>query len=192
MARAASTLPASTSTTYGHGWLAPGRASAGEALAAAHHVLLSHGSACERLRAEAPGARVGIALNFAHVDAASQSEADRNAARVVDGRLNRWFLDPLVRGTYPADVAQHFAPFAPPVLDGDLGAIAAPLDLLGVNYYTRYVVDERQASEPLSFGRVDGAWYTDMGWEVHPTGLRRVLGTASTSRRIARSRDGVG
>ena len=160
---------------YGHGWLAPGRANTRDALTAAHHLLLSHGWAAEQIRREAPEARVGIALNLAHVDAASEAEADLEAARVVDGRLNRWFLDPILGDGYPADTTEHFAPEAPPIDDGDLAAIAAPLDFVGVNYYTRYVVDERAVTEPLSSVRVPGASYTDMGWEVHPRGLRCVL-----------------
>src|SRR5205823_7659897 len=45
----------------GHGWghHAPGRTSEADALAAAHHLLLSHGRAVEVLRRLSPGSQVG-------------------------------------------------------------------------------------------------------------------------------------
>ena len=76
-------------------------------------------------------------LDLHQVDAASDSPADVEAARAMDGAANRWFLDPIFRGEYPADMLDRFAP---PVCDGDLEAISAPIDFLGVNNYFRYVV----------------------------------------------------
>ena len=87
--------------------------------AAAHHLLLSHGWATEVLRRESPNADVGIVLNLLHVDAASDSPADLDAAREADGMSNRWFLDPLFHGEYPSDLR-----YEPPVREGDLQAIA--------------------------------------------------------------------
>ena len=55
----------------------------------------------------------------------------------VDGRGNRWFLDPIFRGAYPADLLERNELVAPLVHDGDLEAMAAPLDFLGVNNYFR-------------------------------------------------------
>ena len=124
----------------GHAWgeHAPGRTSEAEAIAAAHHLLLSHGWAVEALRRSAPDAEVGIVLNLEHVDPRSDAPADLAAAREMDGMANRWFLDPLFRGAYPADLLERYAP---PVLDGDLEAISAPIDFLGVNNYFRFVVE---------------------------------------------------
>jgi len=159
---------------YGNGVHAPGRRSVEGALAAAHHLMLSHGRAVEVIRAEAPGARVGVTLNMWPMEPASSSDADRKAARAADGFQNRWFLDPIFRGEYPEDVLETFAPHAPPVRHGDLDAIATPIDFLGVNYYHREVV----ASNGNGGRRVvhqDGSQYTDMGWEVSPHGIRDIL-----------------
>ena len=73
---------------------------------------------------------------------ADEHPAVVDAARRVDGLHNRLFLDPLLRGGYPDDVRTDLAGvtdfgFEQP---GDAAVIAAPLDLLGVNYYTRYTV----------------------------------------------------
>jgi beta-glucosidase len=157
---------------HARGEHAPGRTSDADAIAAAHHLLLSHGWAVEALRRAAPHAEVGIALNLEHVDPASESPADVEAAREMDDTANRWFLDPVFRGEYPSDL---LARYEPPLHDGDLAAISAPIDFLGVNNYFRFVV---QASSNGGGPHVvhDPEWQrTDMGWEVYPDGLYRLL-----------------
>jgi beta-glucosidase len=160
---------------YGWGQHAPGRTSVDDALAAAHHLLLSHGRAVDVLRREAPGAEVGITLVLVPVYPASGAEGDRRAARLRDGTINRWFLDPLLRGEYPEDVLELFAPAAPPVLAGDLEEIARPLDFLGVNYYFRQVLRESSnGGDPVVVPDPE-AGRTEMGWEIHPAALFDVL-----------------
>ena len=156
---------------YGWGILAPGRTSDDDAVAASHHLLLSHGWALEVLRREVPAAEVGITLNLTHAEPASGADADVDAARQVDAHMNRWFLEPLFRGVYPTDL-----PHTPPVREGDLDAISAPLDFLGVNYYFRVVAEASENGRGFpEFAHVPGATYTDMGWEVHPDGFFRCL-----------------
>src|ERR687888_91549 len=159
----------------GHAWghHAPGRTSETDAVAAAHHLLLSHGWAAEALRRAAPGAQVGITLNLAHAYPARETPEDEAAAWRVDGEGNRWFLDPLFRGAYPADLLERNEIVARFVRDGDLEAISAPLDFLGVNNYFRFVVSA--GAEAPQIVRDPEAQRTDMGWEVYPDGLHRLL-----------------
>jgi beta-glucosidase len=159
----------------GHSWgrHAPGRTSDADAVAVAHHLLLSHGWAVEAIRRTAPDARVGITLNLAHTYPASDTPEDEAAAWQVDGEGNRWFLDPLFRGSYPADLLERNVLVAPVLRDGDLETISAPLDFLGINNYSRFIVaagpdGPRMVSNPE-------AQHTEMGWEVYPDGLRDVL-----------------
>ena len=91
---------------YGYGVHAPGRTSAADAIAAAHHVLLSHGLATDILRRESPGSRVGVTVDLEMAYPASDDPEDVAACREFDGERNRWFLDPLLRGAYPVDVAR--------------------------------------------------------------------------------------
>jgi beta-glucosidase len=160
---------------YGWGLHAPGRASEADALAAAHNLLLSHGRAVEILRREAPGAEVGITLNLMHDYPASAAEEDVAAARHVDGFRNRWFLDPVFRGEYPADLVEHFGTSMPAIAAGDLELIAAPVDVLGVNYYSRGVIGAGPDGGAPLHVRVPDSEYTDMGWEVYPDGLHDLL-----------------
>ena len=88
---------------------APGWTDWPAALAASHHLLLSHGAAVPIVRAMSPGAEVGITLNLTPAEPASPSRADRDACRHFDGYFNRWFLDPLHGRDYPADMVRDYA-----------------------------------------------------------------------------------
>jgi beta-glucosidase len=159
---------------------APGTRHWPTALRASHHLLLSHGLALQGMRATLGGdAEIGIAVNLFPVHPAGPGEADREAARRMDGHLNRWFLDPLLRGGYPEDmVAVYEGLFGPPdsVRDGDLAIIRAPIDFLGVNYYNPERIAAAPTDLPLQARRVPAPPPTTaMGWEVDPDGLHQVL-----------------
>lgn len=159
--------------TLGHetGHFAPGLKSRATGAQVSHHLLLSHGQAVQALRAAGTRAQLGIVLNLAPVHTATERQADRAHARLEDGRLVRWYMDPLFHGAYPDDVLDFLGADAPRVQPGDLAAIAAPMDFLGINYYSRNVAS------------ADGSWragssglaLTDMGWEVYPAGLTELL-----------------
>jgi beta-glucosidase len=151
---------------------APGRKSEADAVAAAHHLLLAHGWAVEAIRRAAPMAQAGITLDLSQSYPASPRPEDEAAARQVDGEGNRWFLDPIFRGSYPADLLPRPARGAPVGHAGDLATIAAPLDFLGVNNYRRLVVSAGGDCPQLL--HPDGQ-YTDMDWEVYPDGLYQLL-----------------
>jgi beta-glucosidase len=160
---------------YGRGEHAPGRRSDRDALAAAHHILLSHGRAVEVIRRERPDAKVGITIDVIPIHPLTGSEADLVATREEDGFRNRWILDPVLRGHYPEDTTRRFARILPTVEEGDLEAISAPIDFLGVNYYRRHVVKAgANGSGPVVVDVPEGE-HTAVGWEVYPDGLRELL-----------------
>jgi beta-glucosidase len=136
------------SAFLGHafGTKAPGLRDWGAAARASHHLLLSHGLAVRAFRAHGPSdGEIGIALNLSPVYAASDAPGDAAAAARFDGFLNRWFLDPVFRASYPADTVAEIerlgGPFDAPQ-PGDLETIGQPIDFLGVNYYSRTRVRE--------------------------------------------------
>ena len=140
---------------YRWGQHAPGIRDPQQAVAAAHHLLLGHGRATAAVRAAVPGGgtvpggargtEVGITLNMAHVYPADPaSPTDRELAADVDAQINRVFLDPLVKGSYPARLDAYYAPGANLIRDGDLATIQAPIDFLGVNYYAPHIVGVRR------------------------------------------------
>jgi beta-glucosidase len=159
---------------YYYGQHAPGLHDAGQALQVAHHLLVSHGQAVPVIRANARNAEVGIVNVHFPNRPASTSEADHVAAARADLLDNRWFLDALLRGHYPAEALDWYGPHAPVIDPGDMATIAAPLDVLGVNYYYQRVIaadpDEpffgfRELPHPTSAA-------TGMYWsEIHPPAL---------------------
>ncbi|MGH2973165.1 MAG: GH1 family beta-glucosidase [Gaiellaceae bacterium] len=160
---------------YGWGHHAPGRTSDADALATAHHLLVSHGRAVEILRGLSPGSQVGITLNLDHPYAVSDAAEDVAAARWVDGMHNRWFLDAIFRGEYPSDILEAFASSMPAIEDGDMSTIAAPIDFLGVNNYTSPIVGADADGGRSRILHREDVDRTDMGWEVVPDGLHDML-----------------
>jgi beta-glucosidase len=160
---------------YGLGEHAPGRRSDADALAAAHHVLLGHGLAADILRSRSAEARVGITIDLVAFHPLTGSAADAAAVARSDGFRNRWILDPVLRGAYPKDMLELYEPILPPIEEGDLRTISAPLDFLGVNYYTRSVVCADPAGGPPVTVDDDSVERTEMGWEVYPDGLYELL-----------------
>jgi beta-glucosidase len=171
---------------YGSGQHAPGRSNGADALAAAHHLNLAHGLAVQRMA----GARVGSSLNLHEFLPATPADAE--AVRRLDAVGNRIWLDPLLRGYYPADLLEDTKNVTDWsfVHDGDLAEIVQPMDFLGINYYTRNVVAMGEAPQPgEGLHHLPNAWpgsehvtflerdlpRTDMGWEVDPGGLGELL-----------------
>ncbi len=184
--------------SYAGGEHAPGHTDPREGLAAGHHLLLAHGLGVEALRASLPeDTNVGLTLNFTVPDPADPESAnDREAARRIDGIMNRFFLDPVFRGEYPADVLEDIAGLGleEHIAYGDLKKINAPLDFLGVNYYNGGAFTGSPDEGPAAQGEANGLrkgnpnigseWVqgvsrdlprTDMEWEIQPDGLRRLL-----------------
>jgi beta-glucosidase len=153
------------------GVFAPGLKDRRIAAQVAHHLLLSHGLALQSLRAQGCSAKLGIVLNLSPVQAATDSAADRAQATLEDGKLVRWYMDPLLKGHYPQDVLEYLGADAPQATDADMQAIATPMDFLGINYYSRKVVSAAGPWDKTQSGRK----LTEMGWEVYPEGLTELL-----------------
>ena len=163
---------------------APGISDLATAVQVSHKVLLSHGRAVPAIRAASPRSQVGITLNLNQARPASDSPADVAAARVEDGFLNRWFLDPIFGRGYPADLVAAFGERMPAVTDAELAEIAAPLDFLGVNNYFPSYVRAVQPSPGRDLGMAHlapeelarrGFEVTEMGWPVVPDAFGQLL-----------------
>ncbi|GAA1955449.1 GH1 family beta-glucosidase [Agromyces allii] len=183
--------------SYTGGAHAPGRQSVPDGIAAGHHLMLAHGLAVQALRERDPKLELGITLNLAPVHAVDPTDpADVDAARRIDGQFNRFFLDPIFRGEYSADLIEDLGPLGldAVVKPGDLEIISTPIDTLGVNYYHGEYVSghapatvlegsaptDRKTRSPFPAAEnvhwhPQGLPTTAMDWEVEPDGLRRLL-----------------
>ena len=190
---------------YGSGVHAPGRTEPASSLRAAHHLNLAHGRAVAALRAARPAtAQVSVTLNLHEVRPLSDSLADREAARRIDAVGNRIFTGPILKGEYPQDLradTAHLVDWDELVRPGDLAAISAPIDLLGVNYYTPTLVSSRLGTDGIgagtaaatrndAHGKSDHSPWTGsedvvfhlppgertaMNWSIDPSGLYNLL-----------------
>ena len=176
---------------YASGVHAPGRTDPAAALAAAHHLNLAHGRAVRALRdVVSPSAQHSVTLNLHHV------RGDAEAVRRVDAVSNRVFLDPMLGNGYPADLLDDTASITDWdfVRDGDEDVIAAPIDVLGVNYYSPTLVRDWDGVSPRAHadGHRQGAAspfvgcdrvefaeqpgpYTAMGWPIDAHGMDELL-----------------
>jgi beta-glucosidase len=160
---------------------APGEKGLGSTVRVFHHLLLAHGRAVQALRASPHPGRAGVALALAPHYAARDTPEDLAAMRGSDGFVNRWFLDPVFKGSYPDDMRALYEERLGPldvVRDGDLELIAAPSDFLGVNYYTRRVMRAAPGREPFPWEVVpprEGAPMTGGHWEMTPRAFTDLL-----------------
>jgi len=170
---------------YREGVFAPGISDWDAALAAGHHLLVAHGAAVGVIRDLAPDSRAGLALDCRPATPAGPSAEDAEATRRFDGYRNRWFFDPVFGKGYPADAERAFrergripggmGSIARP---GDMELIGAPIDFLGVNYYTTTEVSAGadEADEPaVPPGASPPDGHTEMGWRIDPDGLEMFL-----------------
>lgn len=163
---------------YASGMHAPGRTDHAAALAAAHHLMLGHGLALQSLRAARPEVHVGITLNLTHVEGPDDRPLHAEAIRRADAIANRIFLDPLLRGRYPADLLSDTAHVTDHsyVHEGDLEIVSGTIDFLGVNYYSPLVVTSGAYPGSAAIGIVDRhRARSGMGWEIDPGGLTKTL-----------------
>ncbi len=174
---------------YAYGRQAPGYEDFPAGIRAVHHLLLGHGLATQRMREAATALdhpiKLGITLNLGTAHPATDTPEDRDAARRADGLNSRLYLDPLFRGSYPADVIEDLTARGAelPVQEGDLEVISTPIDVLGVNYYTGWLISH--LDEDGNTHDADGVIVTRdvprgrpvtaMGWEIVPECFTELL-----------------
>src|SRR5678815_805690 len=149
---------------YLHGALAPGHRNRFEAPIAAHQLLRAHGAAVKAYRSEGKH-RIGVVVNLEPKYPASEDAADRAATARADAYMNRQFLDPMLLGRYPDELAEIFGEAWPSWPAQDMELIKQPLDFVGVNYYTRNVTRFDRDAWPLRAapGPQKQATYTETG-----------------------------
>jgi len=157
---------------YLHGVHAPGRRNPAEVPLVSRHLLLAHGGAVRAYRAEAKR-EIGLVVNLEPKDPASDSAADLAATRRADAYMNRQYLDPVLLGRHPEELAEIFGDAWPGFDVPD--AIREPIDFLGVNYYTRAVVRHDDAAFARARSVRQPGLHTETGWEVRPESFGSVL-----------------
>lgn len=161
---------------YLHGLLAPGHRNLYEAPLATHNLMRAHGTAVQAYRAEGRN-RIGLVVNLEPKYPASDSADDVAATRRADAYMNRQYLDPALRGSYPDELREIFGDAWPEFPPEDFPLIRQPIDFIGINYYTRSVSRNDPEALPVraSGVRQPQHTHTETGWEVYPAALTDLL-----------------
>jgi beta-glucosidase len=131
-----------------------------------HHGILAHGLGVQAIRANAPsGTLVGLAENATVFAPVMETDADIAAAQKATRIENAPFLTALMEGKYIDEYLKHEGANAPKVEEGDMKAIASPLDFIGLNVYTPQYVRSADTPEgyavvpyPTSFPHMASPW----------------------------------
>lgn len=140
------------------------------------NILTAHGSAYDLIHAAVPDAMVSVAHNMASFAPwSSWNLFDRLLVRIAKYFYNHSLLDAfkdgILRVRFP--FRKEFEIAAP---------IRGKLDFFGVNYYTRLHLrfnPFKKMGIEMRHRDIEGHGLTDMGWEIHPRGLEKVLRQAS-------------
>lgn len=169
--------------------MAPGKGDPAAGFEAAYRLLTAHARSVEVLR-QHKAKDVGISLNLTSFIA--EDEGVKAAAHHMDGIMNRLWLDPLAGQGIPADIIENTKDITDWsfVNDSDLACVGAPIDWLGINYYTptriSSVAGEGEQNtgngqRPQAFPGTPPVYFvprgplTEMGWEIHPESLTTTL-----------------
>jgi beta-glucosidase len=161
---------------YLEGCMPPGVTDVSLAIRALENILICHGKAYDMIHAKIPGALVSVAHNMAALAPWKQwNPLDRLLAKIAKYFYNHSLLDAFLTGTlqvrFPFKKTLHITV-----------PVKNKLDFFGVNYYTRVHVrfnPFKKMGVELRHRDIDGYGLTDMGWEIHPHGLEKVLRYAS-------------
>ena len=159
---------------YGVGEHAPGHHLGEQGiLRALHHQNLAQGAALRAIAAEHSGLTLGTVINLQPARGESDKPEDVAAAARWDAVWNRVPLDGLLKGEIPALLADKMAGIVEP---DDESLIRYPIDLLGINYYSRMTM-KHETGHPFDvwWGDAHCDRWTFMGWPVQPDGLYDLL-----------------
>jgi beta-glucosidase len=160
---------------YATDWCAPGVVDRTANLRAIHHVNLAHGRCVDVLRDTVRDASIGAIHNRQVVRPATESDADRGAAAMLDAHWNLAFPEPQLRATYPDLLAEAIEPW---VQAGDMAQICRRIDWLGLNHYGPIFAKADPATIwGFAWGEApaDAPVREDIGWAIFPEAFRDEL-----------------
>ncbi|MDA6072298.1 GH1 family beta-glucosidase [Flavobacterium sp. AC] len=168
-----------TGAGYFLGIHAPGKKGISNYLKAMHHVTLATTAGAKILRNLIPDANIGTTFSCTHIEPATQSSKDIEAAKRVDTLLNRTFIEPILGLGYPQADLPVLKKLNNYILEDDLNNLSFDFDFIGLQCYTREVVKSSMLipyiGAELISAEKRNVISTDMGWEVYPPALYEVL-----------------
>jgi len=168
-----------TGAGYFLGIHAPGKKGITNYLKAMHHVTLATAAGAKILREKVSVANIGTTFSCTHIEPATQSTKDVEAAKRVDTLLNRTFIEPILGLGYPQKDLPVLKKLNNYILDDDLNNLAFDFDFIGLQCYTREIVKAAMLipyiGAELISAEKRNVISTEMGWEVYPPAMYHVL-----------------
>jgi len=144
----------------------------------------AQGMGFRALKAANSRLQVGSAFDVGPMYPASSDYQDLAAAERWHRFENLWFVTTALHGHYPEGVlppeqqAQLLG-----YRDGDDRIMRAPLDFMGLNYYSPWVVKHSTGPDSARDVSTEGQWATapvhtpktDIGWDIYPQGFYEIL-----------------
>jgi beta-glucosidase len=142
-----------------------------------HYLLLCHSEMVRAFRETVKDGKIGIAEAQIWIKPLRpDKDRDVRVAEFMDHVVNRSFIDPIMRGVYPALVAEKLERYLPSDFSKDLDRMKEPFDFVGINYYMSKTY-KYSFFMPLTKARevsTPGARRSAM-WEIYPGGLYQLL-----------------
>lgn len=168
-----------TGAGYFLGIHAPGKKGITNYLKAMHHVTLATAAGAKILRNKVADANIGTTFSCTHIEPATESSKDIEAAKRVDTLLNRTFIEPILGLGYPQKDLPVLKKLNNYILEDDLNNLDFDFDFIGLQCYTREVVKSAMLIPYIGAELVSAVKRnviaTEMGWEVYPPALYHVL-----------------
>lgn len=171
-----------TGVGYWQGRFAPGRTDPLAFIKATHTVNIAQGAAFRMIKSINANVEVGGAFDVSPMFAATDTQADEDAAERWSKLANFWFVDTALKGAYPdgvlpADQQAELLGFKP----GDDVLMRADLDFIGLNYYSRFTVHDAPEGNGVPGLNTRAEWgagpheKTELGWDIYPEGFYDIV-----------------
>jgi len=160
------------------------------AVQVAYNIVVAQAKAIKAFRElKIDDAKIGTILIIYPIYPRSSHPADLRAGKIADLLFNRSFLDPSIKGRYPAELVELLADYRllPYVEEGDEELIKdSVIDILGVNYYQPKRVKAKKHL-PNPYSPIMPEWFFDYydmpgkriniyrGWEIYEKGIYDLL-----------------
>jgi beta-glucosidase len=168
-----------TGAGYFLGIHAPGKKGITNYLKAMHHVTLATAAGAKIIRERISNANIGTTFSCTHIEPATESSKDVEAAKRVDTLLNRTFIEPILGLGYPQKDLPVLKKLNNYILEDDLKNLDFDFDFIGLQCYTREVVKSSMLIPYIGAELVSAekrnVIATDMGWEVYPPAMYHIL-----------------
>lgn len=170
-----------TAIGYLLGMHAPGKAWPKNFVPTVHHASMCQGDGGRIIRANVPDAQIGSTFSCSPVEPINEKGMHDETLKRFDVLINRLYIEPPQGLGYPIDDLPMLRKMEDYIQDGDMKRLEFNFDFYGLQNYSRMVVRGNGiipfvAGTPMNPKNMKPKPdTTEMGWEVHPEGIYKML-----------------